>query len=360
MPSRPTVWTVTEDATGESRGALAEDPYRAVFEHSNDAIMIVDFEDDAFVEVNPAACELLEYTRAELLSLHPGDVHPDDMDRVREEFVDQVLAEGSGFTTEMTCVTKSGEEVPTEASGAALAPAEGDPTRMVAMLRDVSERAANRRELERTVERLDRFASVVSHDLKNPLAAVRAEIELALETGDDDHLEAALGQVDRADELVDRVLELAHDGTAVDPEDRTRVDLDRVAREAWVCVDGDAATLAVEGTPSVEADPDRLREALENLFENAATHAGTDVTVRVGALGADSGDDVRGFYVEDDGPGVPPEERDRVFEWGHTGADDGTGLGLAIVESIVEAHGWSVRVAESETGGARFEVETRT
>ena len=350
---------MTDDTTSDLRGALAEDPYRAVFEHSNDAIMIVDFEDDAFVEVNPAACELLEYTREELLSLNPGDVHPDDIDQVREEFIDQVLSGGSGFTAEMSCVTKSGEEVLTEASGAALAPEEGDPTRMVVMLRDVSERVANRQELERTVERLDQFASVVSHDLKNPLAAVRAEIELARRTGDDDHLEAALDQIDRADELVERVLELAREGTAVDPEDRTRVDLDRVAREAWVCVEGHAATLTVEGTPSVEADPGRLREALENLFENAAKHVGPDVTVRVGALGAGDADDSHGFYVADDGPGVPPEERDRVFEWGHTGTDDGTGLGLAIVESIVEAHGWSVRIVESETGGARIEVETR-
>ena len=350
---------MTDDTTGDLRGALAEDPYRAVFEYSNDAIMVVDFEDDTFLEVNPAACELLEYTREELLSLNPGDVHPDDIDQVREEFIDQVLSGGSGFTTEMTCVTKSGEEVLTEASGAALAPEEGDPTRMVAMLRDVSERVANRQELERTVERLDQFASVVSHDLKNPLAAVRAEIELARRTGDDDHLEAALDQVDRADELVERVLELAREGNAVDPEDRTHVDLDRVAREAWVCVEGHAATLTVEGTPSVEADPDRLREALGNLFENAAKHVGPDVTVRVGTLGAGDADDGHGFYVADDGPGIPPEERDRVFEWGHTGTDDGTGLGLAIVESIVEAHGWSVRITESETGGARIEVETR-
>jgi signal transduction histidine kinase len=72
------------------------------------------------------------------------------------------------------------------------------------------------------------------------------------------------------------------------------------------------------------------------------------VTVTVGGL-------PDGFYVADDGEGVPPADRDRVFERGYT-TGDGTGLGLSIVEQIVGAHGWSVRATESEDGGARFEI----
>jgi signal transduction histidine kinase len=71
--------------------------------------------------------------------------------------------------------------------------------------------------------------------------------------------------------------------------------------------------------------------------------------VRVGAL-----DD--GFYVADDGPGVPPDDREHVFESGYSTSEDGTGFGLAIVEEIASAHGWDVDVVESEDGGARFEV----
>jgi signal transduction histidine kinase len=73
------------------------------------------------------------------------------------------------------------------------------------------------------------------------------------------------------------------------------------------------------------------------------------VTVTVGPL-----DDGSGFYVADDGPGVPEAERERVFEFGHSGSD-GTGFGLAIVRGIAEAHGWRVSLTESESGGARFE-----
>jgi len=63
-----------------------------------------------------------------------------------------------------------------------------------------------------------------------------------------------------------------------------------------------------------------------------------------------------GFYVADDGPGIPPDERDRVFEPGHSTSEDGTGYGLWIVEEIVTAHGWTVDATESATGGARFEI----
>jgi signal transduction histidine kinase len=100
----------------------------------------------------------------------------------------------------------------------------------------------------------------------------------------------------------------------------------------------------------VEADPERLRELLENLLGNAVDHGGR--SVRVGATD-------EGFYVADDGPGVPPEEREQVFERSYTGDDGNTGLGLTIVRRIAEAHGWTVRVVESEDGGARFELLTR-
>ncbi|WP_309221729.1 HAMP domain-containing sensor histidine kinase [Halorussus sp. MSC15.2] len=73
------------------------------------------------------------------------------------------------------------------------------------------------------------------------------------------------------------------------------------------------------------------------------------MTVRVGSLDG-------GFYVEDDGPGIPEDERGRVFERGYTTTADGTGVGLAVVGDIAERHGWEVRTTESEDGGARFEI----
>lgn len=79
------------------------------------------------------------------------------------------------------------------------------------------------------------------------------------------------------------------------------------------------------------------------------------MSVRVGVVDDGDGDGVR-LFVEDDGSGIPPEDRDRVLEDGYSTAEDGTGLGLAVVERVVEAHGWLIGVGESAEGGARFEI----
>ena len=131
------------------------------------------------------------------------------------------------------------------------------------------------------------------------------------------------------------------------------VNLERVARRAWANVDTEGATLCVEDLDQwTAADRDRLQEVFENLFRNSVEHGGEGVTVSVGPLrGGESG-----FYVADDGPGIPPKEQNTVFKRGYTSAGTGTGLGLPVVEQIVGAHGWSVRVVESESGGARFEI----
>jgi signal transduction histidine kinase len=90
----------------------------------------------------------------------------------------------------------------------------------------------------------------------------------------------------------------------------------------------------------------------ENLFRNAVEHGGEDVTVRVGRAGEDC------IYVEDDGPGIPADDRDAVFEPGHTSATGGTGFGLTIIKRIAEAHGWEITVTDGRDGGARFEFDT--
>lgn len=102
---------------------------------------------------------------------------------------------------------------------------------------------------------------------------------------------------------------------------------------------------------TIEADESRLHGLFENLFRNAVEHAGDDVTVRVGRL-----TDETGFYVEDDGPGIPADDRDEIFDHGFTTSEEGTGYGLSIVAEIVAGHGWDITVSESDTGGTRFEI----
>ncbi|WP_424007219.1 PAS domain S-box protein [Haloferax denitrificans] len=211
------------------------------------------------------------------------------------------------------------------------------------------------RELASQNEQLESFASVVSHDLKNPLNAAMGYLDLAREKYDGDELDRVADAHERMAGIVEDVLALAQNGQTV--EEAERLSLRSVAEAAWTTAAGGAPspTLAIDGEVTVDAHRGRLRQLLENLFSNAIRHGGDDVTVRVGPLG-----DRDGFYVEDDGPGIPPDERPRIFEAGYTTSTEGTGFGLSVVMSVVNAHGWSVWFVESDEGGARFEITTES
>jgi PAS domain S-box-containing protein len=210
-------------------------------------------------------------------------------------------------------------------------------------------------ELERQNGRLEEFASVVSHDLRNPLSVARGYLGLASDACDspeaDEHFERVERAHERMTRLISDLLSLARQGQAVGETEPTPVSA--LARRSWSVIDTANATLVVEDPPTVDADPERLTTLFENLFRNAVTHGGAGVTVRVGPL-----DEGRGFFVEDDGPGVPEAERETVFQRGVSRGDGGTGFGLSIVRGIVDAHDWNVALTEAEGGGARFEIRT--
>ena len=213
------------------------------------------------------------------------------------------------------------------------------------------ERQRQRREaaLTRERNRLDEFASVVSHDLRNPLSVARARLDLASDECHSDHLDDADAALDRMEALVDDVLAFARLGEHVVDGEPTNVG--ELARRAWKSVTTADADLTVASAPTVVADATRLQRLFENLFRNSVEHGRECVTVTVGPLDGDLG-----FYVADDGPGISADERDAVFDHGYTTDADGTGFGLSIVEQIVEAHGGTVAVTDSDDGGARFEV----
>ncbi|TYT61757.1 ATP-binding protein [Natrialba swarupiae] len=210
---------------------------------------------------------------------------------------------------------------------------------------------AKRRELEAQNDRLEEFASVVSHDLRNPLNVARGYLEELQERVDDPSLDEIKIAHDRMETLVDELLSLSRAGRTIDQ--REPVPLTEVAVRSWQLVDTESATLELpEDRLTIAADRSRLCQLLENLFRNAVEHGGDSPAVSVGPL--ESRD---GFYVADDGPGIPPGDREAIFERGYTTRTDGSGLGLLIVARIAEAHDWSIIVTESESGGARFEFD---
>jgi PAS domain S-box-containing protein len=201
-------------------------------------------------------------------------------------------------------------------------------------------------ELERQNERLEEFASLVSHDLRNPLSVARTRLR-SVETDDEAALAPVDDALDRMADLVEGLLALARHGRSVRAPEP--VDVAAVAPRAWSLVSTADASFEADDVGEVLADEERLQTLLENCFRNALEHGDAE---RVFLRPAPDGD---GFVVDDDGSGIPEELRDEVFEHGFS-TEDGSGLGLAIVETVAAAHGWTVAAGESPEGGARIAV----
>ena len=205
------------------------------------------------------------------------------------------------------------------------------------------------RKLERQNKRLAEFADVVSHDLRNPLNVLTGHLELARETGDPEHFDRCEAAIERMETLIEDLLTLAREGEAIGEVEP--VELGPLVERCLQMTEVENATVTVEDSLQLQADPDRLRQLIENLLRNAVEHVGPEITVRIGSLSEGSG-----FYVADDGPGIPEADREQVFEAGYSTAKEGTGFGLSIVREVARAHGWSIEVTDSESGGARFEI----
>jgi PAS domain S-box-containing protein len=378
------------DVTDQRR---AERRHRALIDHSWDLTVVLD--DAGTVDyVSPSVERLLGFPPAEFEGRNAFDaVHEDDRETLREEF-EQTRTDASYVARfEFRILDADGDVRAFEAIARNLldnASVEG----VVVNSWDVTDRKRRERDLRRTNERLEEFASLLSHDLRNPLAVARGNLQLAKE-GELDALDSVENAHDRIDRLIDDVLALARNGQSV--ADTTTTDLETVATEAWSHVDTGDATLTVEGTHQFLSDRRRLVRLLENLFRNSVEHGSTGsrtesddavehgstsppshaqedtvehgstgsrtesdegLEIRVGVLGTEpthgNGSTEAGFYVEDDGPGIPDADRERVFEYGYSSTGDGTGFGLAIVERIAEAHGWTVTTETGRDGGARF------
>lgn len=203
--------------------------------------------------------------------------------------------------------------------------------------------------MQRQRDQLEEFTRVVSHDIRNPLGIVEGYLDMAERTGDPEHFRRCRDAVDRMESLIDDLLFLTREGRTIGG--REEIGLAALADESWSFVSAGGAALEVDTDRVLIGDWSRLQQVFENLFRNAVEHGGADVTARVGDL-----PDGSGIYVEDDGVGIPEDERDEVLVDGYTTDASGTGLGLTIIQQVVSAHGWEIAVGESAEGGARFEI----
>jgi len=323
--------------------------FREFLEYGTDLVTVVDADGRVRYE-SPSVEEVLGYEQGSTVGRSPlGYVHPDDRDRVTERFYRALNDPDASPTLEYRYRTADGDWVWLESRTRSL-PADASVGHLLINSRDVSERKARERRLTDRNERLDRFASIVSHDLRNPLSVIRGSMEMARLKGDTEPLERGERAVDRIDQLVSELLTLARQGSGID--EPTEFGLDAVAREAWETAGSAEARLLVGADATVHGDRGRLRQVFENLFRNATEHAAPDGSNDIRAT--DGGEDdtltvvvtatAEGFLVADDGPGIDPAHREDAFAPGFTTLEDGTGYGLDIVREVVESHGWTIEI----------------
>lgn len=322
--------------------------YRTLVEALNDPVYVLD-EDGQFQFVNKSFVETFGYEFDQVVGNGVAMIKNKKAVEQGLNNLGHILsADGpNGIYFETEIQSKGGESIPCEDHMAVL-PYEGESFNgSVGILRDVSERKQRENELERRNRRLDEFASVVSHDLRNPLNVAEGNLNLLRGECESERIDTIESALTRMDDLIDDLLQLARVGDQI--RSTQSVDLMKVANDCWQNVETAETTLQTEGRRIIQADRSRLVQLLENVFRNAIEHGGPGVSITVGGL-AD------GFCVEDDGPGIPENKQDNVFEAGYTTIQDGTGFGLSIVSQIVEAHEWDIHVTESSNGGARFEI----
>lgn len=203
-------------------------------------------------------------------------------------------------------------------------------------------------ELLEEKERLEHLAGAVAHNLRNPLMVAKSYLE---ELDDGDALARIRDAHDRMEALIDEVLALDRAKSGMVLGERDPIPIRALVEECWIEAPTEDATLDldIDEKTTVMGDALLLRQIFEALVRNAIEHAGSDGNVAVGLL-----PDRGGFYVADDGPGIPAEDAEHVFDPG-VSTSGGFGLGLVIVRRVAETHGWTVDVTESEWGGARFE-----
>jgi PAS domain S-box-containing protein len=306
----------------------------------SDGVIVVD-ENDVVVDSNPAAREMFDRSTS-----------------IVGESIDELLPDSPDIENEYRALRAVESEVSTDVEvegrhyavdASPLSDGSGENLGHLFMIRDVTEQKERQYTLEQRNRQLDHFAGVISHDLRNPLHVASGALELARETGDDEHFARAERAHERMERLIEDLLTLAREGQQID--DQQSVSIAEIARIAWDTVATGDATLDVEGDTTIQADPNRLQQLLENLYRNSVEHAGPEVHVRVAPT-------TDGFLVEDDGPGIPPAIRDSVVQEGYSTEESGAGIGLMIVRHVTEAHGWDLSIGESETGGARFVFDT--
>ena len=344
---------ITERKEYEAEAQELAEEYEALLNNVEDAIFLINVEESdegirfEFERLSPSYERQTGITTEEVQGQTPREVFGEDQGAELEANYHRCVNAGEPISYQEELLVDEGARFWQTKLGPVVS---GDEiTRLVGVTRNVTDRVERERQLRQQNERLDEFASVISHDLRNPLGVAQGRATILAEQIESEHLDPVLRNLTRMEAIVEDTLTLARQGDTI--SETESINLTDIVGKCWATIDADEASIEIVDETTFQGDPDRLRHVFENLFRNAVEHGGSDVTVRVGVN--DHGD----IYVEDDGSGIPVEKREEVLEPGHSSARGGTGFGLTIIKRIVEAHGWELSITDGSDGGARFEIK---
>ncbi len=362
---------ITALAQAEQAREQKEREFRALFELAASGKAVLEPRSGRLLRVNRKLCEITGYSEEELLARSFFDItHPDDREADARAMQAALSKQTRGFRREKRYLRKDGSTAWVLVAGSLIEDGDGAPPRALATIVDISDRVHAEEELRQADRRKDEFLAVLSHELRNPLAAVQnsAEVLARVEPGAPTAARA-LGtlsrQVAQLRRLVDDLLDLTRVTHGKIQLKREPLDLAALARHTLedhrpvLAARRLTVQSALEAPAWVDGDAVRLAQVLGNLLSNAAKFTPEGGTVRVEVTG---GPEQVTLAVQDSGPGVDPSLLPRLFEPFHQGdsslarTSGGLGLGLALVRRLARLHGGEVEVTSERGQGARFAV----
>ncbi len=339
---------------------------RALINAPTETLLLMD-QDGIILDINETGARRLGRNRESLFGLSLYALLPHGREGRLRQAVDAVFASG-----EAGSITEYGQEEDLDLHFYPVFDDAGSVTRVAVFMADVtaSRRMARQIMLLDKINSLGRMAAGIAHEIRNPLTGIIGYLyamdEICAELPDDgaagvlrstiDKIRKAAGKMES---VIRRVLDFSKPGTPrlelLDPAAPVQEALGLLAptlRKAGVSV-----TTNFEKTPPIRGDRMQLEQAVVNIVDNAARAVRQGdgekrIEIRIGAA-----EGRVSLTVGDNGPGIAPADRERIFDPFYTTASDGTGIGLSIVQRIVADHGGVIRVAESPLGGAEFRLE---
>jgi len=337
---------ITERERSRAELEQTKDRLQTLFHNIQDGVLVIDMDAERIIDANDRACEMLGYAKPELTDLSPADIHPHELDRL-EVFLDSAEREERLVTEELSCRRKDGGQFNAEVS-AGMTRVEGSQWLLVS-IRDVTER-------KRRKQQIDFLHRLFRHNVRNRMNVVVGHANRIAKKGSDDIAEMAAAVKRVGDRFVEtsekirKITRILKDGVKLDVEqtDVSGVVATQVEKHMAAAPDATFEHSIQDGV-TIRGD-ESIRVAIENVLENAVEHAGEEPTIRITVREASDGAGLAEIVIEDDGPGIPENERVVVSDPdAQSQLEHGSGLGLHLVTQSVAVYGGEFHL-ESPSG----------